>query len=368
MNLDELLTVADPARAFPLDAPDSDAAVGLYQRITAQPPAFRPARVTVAAAGVAAAAGLAVALVVAVLPGTPIAPPPAAAAVLDQAAATAAAQPARPALRPGQYLYIKIIQTMSKGPSGFSFSPLGGPPDVGQGYHQCVMTEQLWVASRGPSRALYTPYPSRPDAPAGTCDAFTQLFSNAGALLGIYLPPALPANPARLEQLIEHRYADGRPDFTTFAAVTMLLEAGEPPRITAALYRVLKLLPGIEDLGPMTDRIGRRGIGVGLMDYGTRYELIFNVATSAVLEAAAVVVTRQPPQCSPAFMVPARTVYDPRLHKDIHVPAHRFPRSCDTPDPAGSAGYVVVVTSGIVNSDTATGPAPGGAPGASSGR
>jgi hypothetical protein len=365
MNLDELLTVADPARAFPFDAHDSDAAAGLYQRITAQPPALRTARVTMAAAGVVAAAGLAVALAVAILPGTPIGRPPAAAALLDQAAATAAAQPTRPTLGPGQYLYIKTIQTMSKLPSGFSSSPLGGPPDVGKGIYQCVMSEQLWVASHGPGRAVYTPYASQRDAPTGTCDAFTQPFSNVAELPGIYLPPALPANPARLEQLIERRYADGRPDLTTFAAVTMLLEAGEPPQTMAALYRALKLLPGIEDLGPMTDRIGRRGIGVGLMDYGTRYELIFNVATSAVLEAAAVVVTRQPPQCSPAFTVPAQTVYDPRLHKDIHVPAGRFSRSCDTPDPAGSTGYVVVVTSGIVNSDTATVPTPGGAPGAS---
>mgnify|MGYP001392314059 CR=1 FL=1 len=109
MDLDKLLTEADPARACRLDAPTSDAATRLYQRITAQRPAAdrarrRRARVTVAAAGAAAAAGLAVALAVGVLPGSPIAPPSAAAAVLDRAAATAAAQPTRPAPHPGRYL------------------------------------------------------------------------------------------------------------------------------------------------------------------------------------------------------------------------------------------------------------------------
>jgi len=224
------------------------------------------------------------------------------------------------------------------------------------------MTRQVWIAGRGRSRAAYTPDGSQRDAPAGTCEAFSYPFWNAGAELGIDPFAALPANPARLERFIEHHYPDGKPDFTTFAAVVQLLEAGEPPQITAALYRVLELLPGIEGLGPMTDRIGRRGTGVGLMSLGIRYELIFNPATSAVLEAAAVVVTPQPRHCSPAFNSPARTGYDPRLHKDIHIPAHRFPRICDTPAPAGSAGYTVVVTSGIVNSDTATVPTPAPAP------
>jgi hypothetical protein len=369
MDLDELLTEADPARTCRFDAPTSDAATRLYRQITAQPPAGRPpgrlrARVMVPAVGAVAAAGLTVALAVGVPPAAPTAPP-AAAAVLDRAAATAAAQPARPALRPGRYLYLKTIQTMSKGPAGFSWSPLGALPDTNPGYHECVMTRQVWIPGAGPGRTVYTPYGSQRDAPAGTCHAFTEPFWDDGDQLGTDLPSALSANPARLARLIERRYADGRPDLTTFAAVTMLLETGEPPQVMAALYRVLKLLPGIEDLGPMSDRIGRHGIGVGLMDTGTRYELIFNPATSAILEAAAVVVTPQPQHCTPAFTMPAQTFHNPRLHKVIHIAAHHFPRSCDTPDPAGSAGYTVVISSGIVNSATATVPTPGGAPGAS---
>jgi hypothetical protein len=367
MGLDEYLTESDPARAFRFDAPTSDAATRLYQRITAQPPAGRTARrlrarVMVPAAVAATAAGLAVALAVAVLPGSPAAPPSAAAAVLGQAAATAAAQPPRPALRPGQYLYIKTIETIAQGPGGFSSSPLGGPPNVGQGYYECVMTVQLWVAGNGSGRAVYTPEGSQRDAPAGRCDAFTYPFRNAAGEV-IDLPPAVPANPARLERLIEHRYADGRPDFTTFAAVIELLESGEPPPITATLYRVLKLLPGIEDLGPTTDRIGRRGIGVGLTNAGVRYELIFDATTSAVLEVTAVVVTPQPRYCTAAFTMRARTFH--ARHKVIHVPAHRVPRSCTTPDPVGATGFTVVVSSGVVNSATATVPASGGAAGAS---
>jgi hypothetical protein len=51
----------------------------------------------------------------------------------------------------------------------------------------------------------------------------------------------------------------------------------------------------------MTDRLGRHGIAVGFMDSGMRYELIFDPATSAVLEATGVVVTSKRPTSPPAW-------------------------------------------------------------------
>ena len=47
---------------------------------------------------------------------------------------------------------------------------------------------------------------------------------------------------------------------------------------------MIENLPGIESLGPMTDKIGRHGIGVGFTAYGVQDVLIFDRATSAVLE------------------------------------------------------------------------------------
>ena len=46
----------------------------------------------------------------------------------------------------------------------------------------------------------------------------------------------------------------------------------------------------------MTDKLGRKGIGVGVTEYGTRDTLIFDPATSAVLEEEVVAV--DPPQIS----------------------------------------------------------------------
>jgi hypothetical protein len=75
MDLDTLLTEAAPARHLSLDGPDSPAAVRLYQQITARPPgAARPSRrrrlAVPALIGVAAAA-VAAAVALALVPGSP---------------------------------------------------------------------------------------------------------------------------------------------------------------------------------------------------------------------------------------------------------------------------------------------------------
>ena len=53
---------------------------------------------------------------------------------------------------------------------------------------------------------------------------------------------------------------------------------------------MIQRLPGIELLGPMTDKLGRHGTGVGLTEYGVRDVLIFDPATSAVLEREGIAV------------------------------------------------------------------------------
>ena len=80
MDLDTMLTEAAPARHLPLDAPDSPAAVRLYQQITAQPPprprrAIRRSRLTLSALVGVAAAGVAAAVALALAPRLPGWPP-----------------------------------------------------------------------------------------------------------------------------------------------------------------------------------------------------------------------------------------------------------------------------------------------------
>jgi hypothetical protein len=75
MDLDTMLADAAPARHVTLDGPDSPAAADLYQRITAAPPppvrARRRKRLPALAILTAAAAGLAAAVTLALVPGGP---------------------------------------------------------------------------------------------------------------------------------------------------------------------------------------------------------------------------------------------------------------------------------------------------------
>jgi hypothetical protein len=101
----------------------------------------------------------------------------------------------------------------------------------------------------------------------------------------------LPTDPAHLEQFIVRHFEGGPEDVAaTFDFAGTFLQAGAPPQVRAALYRLIQGLPGIEALGPMTDRLGRHGIGVGFTQYGVRDVLIFDPATSAVLEREGIAV------------------------------------------------------------------------------
>jgi hypothetical protein len=71
-----------------------------------------------------------------------------------------------------------------------------------------------------------------------------------------------------------------------------LREQASPPHLRAALYRVLKEIPGVRYLGRVRDRLGRPAIGVARMTiWGTRSELLFDPDTSAMLAERQVMVT-----------------------------------------------------------------------------
>jgi len=335
MDLDTMLDEAAPARHVHLDGPDSPAAVSLYRRIITQPPAAATARrryrFAVPALTGAAVAGVCAIVALAFIPGSPARSPgpptrpdAAAAAVLAKAALTAARQPASAVPGPGQYTYVETIE-------GQRNSGTASRPDTSG---MCVQTVQVWAAPDGSGRAVA-------GAPTGPCSDGvipSQTFPKGQEIdLAVYPRAAdLPRDPAALEQFIVRHFEGGPEEVgATFDFAGTFLQSGAPPRVRAALYRMIQRLPGIELLGPMTDKLGRHGIGVGFTEYGVRDVLIFDPATSAVLEREGIAV-------------------DP---SQISVPPGA---------PKFSAGelinYTVYKASGVVNSITAIPSAATGSP------
>ena len=234
MDLDTMLDEAAPARHVRLDGPDSPAAVSLYRQIIAQPPAAARARrryrlAVPVLAGACAIVALALTFIYA-----PARHDGTAAAVLGQAALTAARQPAAPVPGPGQYVYVETIEGQRDG-AGI-----------------CVQTVRVWAAPDGSGREVA----SAPTGPFCHGGIPSQTFRK-GQGIGVTMYPGaadLPTDPARLEQFIVRHFEGGaREDVAaTFDFAGTFLQAGAPPQVRAALYRLIQGLPGIEALGPMT--------------------------------------------------------------------------------------------------------------------
>jgi hypothetical protein len=69
-----------------------------------------------------------------------------------------------------------------------------------------------------------------------------------------------------------------------------LREAPQTPRLRATLYRALALVPGVQLLGNVHDRLGRAAVGVAFTEHtGLRQELLFDPETSEILNERQVV-------------------------------------------------------------------------------
>lgn len=285
MDLDTLITGADPVRHRELDQPGSAAAEQLYRQITRPEPggwglAGRPAGRRTWTAVLAGVAVLAAAAVVASVLTRPVTRPAVAgrapvAAVLAAAAVRAAhgAGAGRPP-GPGQYLYVSEVVAKGLGSAA--------------GCAAAPMTVQAWVAADGSGRQIGT-FP----APCGTLN-FDQTYPKGGLpwwLYGYVKAGSLPTHPAALQRAIVRRFEHGhsRPS-ATFVYAATFLNAGSPPALRAALYRVIESLPGVQNLGPVRDRLGRPGQGIGLVTAGARDELIFDPGSTSVLEEEMVAV------------------------------------------------------------------------------
>ena len=81
------------------------------------------------------------------------------------------------------------------------------------------------------------------------------------------------------------------PDGEVFVEIAdALREAPQTPTLRATLYRALALVPGVQFLGNVHDRLGRAAVGVAFTEHtGMRQELLFDPETSEVLNERGVV-------------------------------------------------------------------------------
>lgn len=270
------------------------------------PKSSRPKTIVSVVGAVAIAAILAVAL-----PVTLSSPrPDTAAAALDAAAQVAASQAPPPTPGRHQYLYYEVT-----GVSALvnTYAPPGQQPLIVRE----VETTQTWVAPNGSGRQYITSKDSpllasqraewlaegsryaTPPSPSDTVFPATSagrqpvggpmtLGRNHQWYLN-YPHTSFPTQPAGLKRAIERFYdvKRGANPQTLFELAGDVLQV-ESPSIRAAIFQMIKQLPGVRFIGRTKDIAGRFGIGVAINRSGLRRVLIFDPETSAVLGEEAI--------------------------------------------------------------------------------
>jgi hypothetical protein len=299
MQLDKLLSAADPARKAHIDDPGSAQATELYQRIVGTSPsrggggvvtraprltppgsaarwrgmALAPRRRELAAVA-AAAAVVAAALGSVALAGglrqprhtaVNVGANRGAAGVLDARARVAASRPAW-APGPGKYLYVLTIDLPLN-----SVVDLSGAPPRGARFPACgSQIVQEWQASTNLSGRVLGSSPRCVGQTRWAGQSWGRRGDGGFAAGFDYIGwQGLPTKPAAMEAAIVKRYEEGHPsDFdkqgrasneVTFWLATYLLNVAAPPAVRAAEFRMLAAIPGIRYLGRATDPLGRTG-------------------------------------------------------------------------------------------------------------
>lgn len=265
-------------------------------------PRWRRSRSRLAAVG-ACLAALLIALPIGIFGGSGKVQPAVAQVLRDAAEVAATQEPVAPG--PGQYLF-----TRSK---GAYLSAVGYDPDDPDCQRPpCEDTEtwsvlvpsvrESWVSFDGSRRGRVRTVSGKPrfvsaDQRAGWVAAGSPPLPRAGQVEdsglssgGMLDASELPPDPAQLWHLIEARKirgVEGPPgEAETFTLIGDMLRATYlPSDVRAAIYRLTAELPGVALLGEVHDPVGRLGTGIAFTDRkrGTRRELIFDPATSALL-------------------------------------------------------------------------------------
>jgi hypothetical protein len=98
-------------------------------------------------------------------------------------------------------------------------------------------------------------------------------FSIGGGYITAAQVRDLPTDPVRLEAWLVDSLRRGNPELTAAelsqgifsSMLNLLYQAPSTPEVRAAAYRLLAVLPGLRDLGPVTDPLGRKGNAVTLV-------------------------------------------------------------------------------------------------------
>ena len=272
----------DLLRSLPLDvdAPAEEARARARGRLLRHVRHGRPShrRRLLVAAAVLAAAGAAVALVGVGVHGDGNA---SAAPALRHAAAVARRQPPPPAPTRGHYVYSKSVEAFLVIDGDKGWAALGPKVrEVWIGRHGGLLHETSakpeFLSARDHERWVAAGRP-RVNAPEAT------------ERLGPTPPVDLPGDPDALFAKLRSE-AEGNANGVDAEMFTLvgdaLRETDASPRLRASLYEVAARIPGVELLGPTTDRAGRRGVAVAYASSHNheRYELIFDPHTSALLE------------------------------------------------------------------------------------
>lgn len=102
----------------------------------------------------------------------------------------------------------------------------------------------------------------------------------------------LPSDPTALQRYIEEHAIGGGPRFSDVFSYAEALLGGAgaggaplPPKVSAAMYRVIARLPNMRLIGPTRDPLGRPGVAIGLIfrNQPGRLELILDPKTGTLL-------------------------------------------------------------------------------------
>ena len=255
----------------------------------------------------AVVAGLAAAIasVVALLPGTTgndtsqLGPATASAQILlRQASRAISHQPWQP-LRPGQYFYYREIgsDTDGRGPAPARPTFIQDTWVGADGFGRLVQTGPDTVIAGGDVLIFHaTPQQLNAERQTQSHGAHLRILSYGQpyrwADLDYRQLISLPTDPSKLERFIEQHASGGGPRFSDIFSIMQnyLDGAPLPPKVSAAMYRVIARLPGMRLIGPTRDPLGRPGVAVGLFFKGQpgRIELIFDPRTGVLLGERAI--------------------------------------------------------------------------------
>lgn len=295
-------------------------------------------RRVVAVAGIAAIAVVGVLAMVALLPAGgghdgPLDVPAASAAVVLDRAAQAAMRAAPVVPGRGQYGFVKVETGSALGSGQSSWQSWMRLSEVksdwysanGSGRERIVRTSTSFLTRRDRAIArahgmtlaqLTATFPRLIDG------AFPARTLQTAGFLPYWQMNRLPTRPAALRRWLERLLlaSAGRPAQASlirqmradpaglFAPISQFLLLPTAPPLRAALFRVLADLPGVQLLGHQRDRLGRSGIAVAVTDgrpERVREELLFDPATSNLLQTQAVLLRTSTPPSSLGRRIPA---------------------------------------------------------------